>query len=133
MKPTLTLVITLEKPPAGVTFGVQEGHGSTYVVVQSVLSTGQDITFTIPVTVDAGDFKGPYVQGKKGERFVYINSGTLAGDSLSSWTRRAKIHLRELPPGAATRGGTVRGRVHGTAKDGGPCCATVRLEDGWER
>lgn len=133
MKPTLTLEITLVSPPAGVTFGVQEGHGSNFQVVQTALSTGQDLTFTIPVTLDAGDFRGAFVQGKKGERFVYVNSGTLAGEAASHWTRRAKIHLRDLPPGTATRGGKVRARVLGTAKDGGPCCATCPLEDGWER
>ena len=130
----LTFEIVVERPPPGIAFAIQEGHGTKYTLAQRVLSTGQDITFTVTVDVDAGDFRGPFVQGKKGERFVYVNSGTLAGQEGTTCTRRAKIHLRDLPPGIATRGGRVRARVTGTAKDGGPLCATVRLEgDGWEK
>jgi len=46
-----------------------------------------------------GDFRGPAVQGKKGERFVYLTWGTVAGDSFSMF-RRAKLMLADLPADA---------------------------------
>lgn len=46
-----------------------------------------------------GDFRGPAVQGKKGERFVYLTWGTVAGGSFSMF-RRAKLMLADLPAGA---------------------------------
>lgn len=45
------------------------------------------------------DFRGPAVQGKKGERFVYLTWGTVDGDSFSMF-RRAKLMLAELPADA---------------------------------
>ncbi len=46
-----------------------------------------------------GDFRGPAVQGKKGERFVYLTWGTVEGDSFSMF-RRAKLMLADLPADA---------------------------------
>jgi hypothetical protein len=43
-----------------------------------------------------GDFRGPAVQGKRGERFVYLTWGTVDGDSFSMF-RRAKLMLADLP------------------------------------
>ena len=39
------------------------------------------------------NFLGPFAQGPPADRFVYINSGTLAGQAESEWTRRAKVPL----------------------------------------
>jgi hypothetical protein len=66
---------------------------------------------------------------------VYVNSGTLAGQVDSRWTRRAKIHLEgiswELIERALASPGTVlEARIAGMARDGGPACATVPLLDG---
>jgi hypothetical protein len=49
-------------------------------------------------TVD-GDFRGPAVQGRRGERFVYLTWGTYA-DSTFTMFRRAKLMLADLPPDA---------------------------------
>ena len=75
--------------------------------------------------------------GPTGGRFIYINSGTYAGHSDSCWSRRAKVPLSgitwELIEEALTKSGVLlEARIAGTAKDGGPACATVQLlEDGW--
>src|SRR4051794_40660058 len=39
------------------------------------------------------DFRGPYVHGKRGERFVYLSWGDLADDGTFTMFRRAKLHL----------------------------------------
>jgi hypothetical protein len=82
-------------------------------------------------------FLGPFTQGPPAARFVYIRSGTLAGQTNTPWTRRAIIHLAgvtwalihkiEKQPGAH-----LEVRFAGTAKDGGPSCASVPfLDGGW--
>lgn len=51
------------------------------------------------IRTDDGDFRGPAVQGRKGERFVYLTWGTVAGNSFSMF-RRAKLMLADLPADA---------------------------------
>ncbi len=55
--------------------------------------------WTTEVTVTAGDFRGSAVQGKKGDRFVYLTWGTLEGGTFTMF-RRAKLMLADLPSGA---------------------------------
>ena len=42
------------------------------------------------------DFRGPAVQGRPGERFIYLTWGEVSGDSFSMF-RRAKLMLADLP------------------------------------
>lgn len=48
------------------------------------------------VSTADGDFRGPAVQGKKGERFVYLTWGTVHEDKFTMF-RRAKLMLADLP------------------------------------
>ena len=73
------------------------------------------------IRTDDGDFRGPAVQGKKGERFVYLTWGTVDGDSFSMF-RRAKLMLAELPVDAAE----VIVDVDLTDESGMPRCARLR-------
>ena len=79
----LTLRIVLEKPPAGVDFGLQKGRGSAYETIQTQRSTAKDLYFEFTVALKARnavpDFSGSFVQGTQGERFVYVDIGTYAG------------------------------------------------------
>jgi len=83
----------------------------------------------------APNFLGPYAQGPPAARFVYVNSGTLAGQADSCWTRRAKIPLggitRRMVQDASRTEGAVEAEIDGTGRDGGPACATVRLRTPW--
>jgi hypothetical protein len=76
---------------------------------------------------------GPFVQGPPRQRFVYIDIGTCAGQADSCWSRRLKIPLAGIPAKAIEAGGVLEARVPGTARDGGPSCATVKDFDGWKR
>jgi hypothetical protein len=81
MEGDLTLRIILETPPAEVVFGLQKGRGSGYETVQKQRSTGEDLEFEFVVSVAGGHppgFSGPFVQGPRGQRFVYIDIGTAA-------------------------------------------------------
>ncbi len=134
----LPIRIVLVNPPTDVTFAVQRGKSEP---VDQRRSAGADEVFDITIGVvqsdEQIDFRGPFVQGPRGGRFVYINSGTLAGDAMTSWTRRAKIALGGITAELiaaldAKPKHVLRGRIAGKAKDGGPPAASVPLLTGWE-
>jgi hypothetical protein len=125
---TFTLRILLEKPNAGVDFGLQEGHGSAFTVVQKQRSKGSNLEFEFNVTAKDGkdhlpNFLGPFVQGPVGERFVYINIGTYAGQTNTPWSRRLKIPLSGITWDMLRSGKILVAHIPGTGKDGGPSCA----------
>lgn len=128
----MTLRIVFVRPPTGVMFCVQ---GRPQEFFGRVVSTGADVAFEVPVRVvptDPPRFLGVVAQGPPAERFVYVCSGTSAGDPTSPWTRRAKIPLASIKRTQVRAGGTLEVRVDGVAKDGGPACATVPLlGKGW--
>ncbi len=74
------------------------------------------------------DFKGPVVQGKLGERFIYLTWGEVHPGARFEQFRRAKLMLNRIEPetlGAARRSGHLVARVDLTGPDGGPRCARV--------
>jgi hypothetical protein len=138
MEHEVTLRIVLEKPPAGVDFGLQKGRGVDYETIQIQKFKGRDLDFEFPVRAkdtgkDAGpNFLGPFVQGPTGERFVYIDIGTYAGQTGTCWSRRLKIPLRDITWKMVEAGSVLETRVAGTGKDGSPSCATPKPFAGWK-
>jgi len=138
---SLPLRITLINPPPGVPFCLQQGK-SDLVPPSSISGEIISFDFTVNIANDRTDgppkFRGPFVQGPPSGRFIYINSGTYAGQADSCWSRRAKAPLSgiawELIEDALSKSSVVlEARIAGTAGDGGPVCATVRLlEGGWK-
>jgi len=139
----LTFRVVLQEPPSGVDFGLQIGRGADYKTVQKQRSHGKDLHFEFSVTVMAAnkkaapDFRGPVVQGPAGQRFVYIDIGTYAGQIKTPWSRRLKIPLIGITPEMIDRVSVdaqtvLEARVPGTGRDGGPACATVTRFDGWK-
>jgi len=126
---TVTLRVVLERPTAGVDFGLQEGHGSRYEVVRKQRSKGVDLEFEFTCNAKTGrkddrpDFAGPFVQGPVGERYVYINIGTYAGQTNTCWSRRLKIPLSGITWDMLHSGKVLVAHIPGTGKDGGPSCA----------
>jgi hypothetical protein len=136
----LTLRIVLERPTAGVDFGLQKGRGNNYETVQTQRSKGKDLRFECGVRVNEAkdstpNFLGDFVQGPVGERFLYIDIGTYAGQTETCWSRRLKIPLRgiswELIDKAAKSKSVLATSVAGTGKDGSPACASVKPFAGW--
>jgi hypothetical protein len=140
MENELRLRIVLEKPPAGVDFGLQKGHGSSYETIQTQRSTGKDLAFEFSVRAKSGksvNLLGPFVQGPSGGRFVYIDIGTYAGQTGTEWARRLKVPLSGITQPMVDRlssqpGAVLETRVPGVGRDGGPSCGTVKPFAGWK-
>jgi hypothetical protein len=75
------------------------------------------------------DIKGPYIQGRSGERFIYVTWGTVDDAGAFSMFRRAKLWLDAIPADvldAARRSQRLVGRLGLTDAKGHPLCAAVR-------
>ncbi|MGW2961009.1 DUF5990 family protein [Streptomyces sp. NPDC001220] len=89
-------------------------------------------TWSLPCTAVASDtgidFRGPYVQGGPGGRFVYLSWGTVDPGGGFTMFRRAKLMLDAVPGAvaeAAVRDGLLVGRLGLTDARGMPRCARV--------
>ncbi len=74
------------------------------------------------------DFRGPVVQGGRGDRFLYLTWGDVRADGGFEMFRRAKLMLDRVDPElmeSAVRAGTLTAIVDLTGGDGGPRCARV--------
>lgn len=134
---SIPIRITLLSPPAGVSFCVQ---GRDNALLDLKTSTGADLSFDVTIQAErvAGvpRFFGDVTQGPPSGRFVYVCSGSRAGQFGSGWTRRAKVPLGGIAWSAIET--VIQGKARrleacfdGTAKDGGPACATVKLRGAW--
>src|SRR6186713_3530475 len=90
----LPIRVTVIEPPPGVTFAMQRGKDE---LLPPSRVSARSLIFDLSIRVSerkaggAPNVLGPYAQGKPDDRFLYVNSGTLAGQQDSRWTRRAKI------------------------------------------
>ena len=134
----------LIKPTRGVDFGLQKGAGNNYETVQKQRSDSQDLPFKFTVKVKgerqkdlSPKFSGDFVQGPAGNKFIYIDIGTYAGQTNTAWARRLKIPLtgitwKDIDKLNADPTFILEANVPGTGRDGGPNCATVKPFDGWQ-
>lgn len=126
--------ILVMAPPPGVRFAVQRGKSE---LLEPLCTDADVLQFELalrlgkPLPGGATNFLGEYAQGTPADRFIYLNSGTLAGQADSPWTRRAKLKLASMPAevvqAALLAGdGVVEARVRGGMDDGSPICASVK-------
>ena len=137
----LSLTIVLERPTAGVDYGLQKGRGNDYETVQTQRGANKDLTFEFSVRVNEGkkgnpNFLGPFAQGGADGRFVYLDIGTYAGQKNTGWARRLKIPLVGIDwkviDAAAKARKPLEARVAGSGgRDGGPTCGTIKPFTGW--
>jgi hypothetical protein len=121
----LQIRVKVVHPPAGVTFAIQVGKSDLLPPVRADVKT---LTFDFSVRVGhkrnaPPSFLGPAVQGTPTARFIYVNSGTRAGQVTSCWDRRAKVPLAAITWAMIDRArDTLNGRVEaciaGCAGDG---------------
>ena len=138
---SLSLRITVVDPPPGLLWALQLGRDE---VVKPTFASKTRISFdfTVNVVEDSSPagfrLRGPAVQGRPGERFVYLRMGAYAGQSrrraagwrAKDWARRHKS--RASGSGAGKTLGRVEVQFVGTGPKGGPACATVPLlGSGW--
>ena len=142
MDEELAFRIVLEKPPAGIDFGLQKGGGSKYETIQKQRSENKDLNFEFTVRIKNNTsaqpvFLDPFAQGSSADRFIYIDIGTCAGQFNTVWSRRLKVPLRGITQDMINKMMTdtnllLETKVPGTGKDGGPNCATVKPFNGWQ-
>ena len=88
-----------------------------------------EVEWTIDCEVTGSDVRGPYVQGRPGDRFIYLNWGSVDGAGHIEMFRRAKLMLDGVPADVlaeASRSGVLVGRLGLTDAKGQPLCAAVR-------
>ncbi len=99
-------------------------------VVDMVPGDADEAVWEFPIESTGGDFRGPHVQGKRGERFFYLTWGALAQDGTFAMFRRAKLMLAAIDPdvldAAAQPGHRLEAALSLTGGDGAPRCAAVR-------
>jgi hypothetical protein len=114
--------IVIDEPVIGVAHSLQSKDGRPLDAQCS--EGGEPLAFHFATRVAPGPkFFGDEVRREGPER------GQMAGDPASPWTRRMKIDIHDIAGDMldrAARGGVIETRVHGTAKDGTPACATLK-------
>ncbi|MGC4027309.1 MAG: DUF5990 family protein [Steroidobacteraceae bacterium] len=127
--------IIVADPPPGILWALQLGRDE---MVKPSSATRSRICFDFEVEVVGSDatgalrLRGPAVQGRPGQRFVYLRIGTYAGQTGTDVARRAKIGLegvtlKLLKAVKARRGGVLEVQFTGTDSKGSAACATVPL------
>lgn len=128
----LRLRVNVLDPPKDVRFRVQRGRSDLLPPARESRNT---LCFEFAVKVGTRptgepNFLGPFAQGPPDARFVYVNSGTLAGQPESCWSRRAKIPLTgiswALVDAARREDAVIETDMPGGGHDGSPTCATVK-------
>lgn len=87
-----------------------------------------DAELDVVVTPAGVDYRGPWVQGKRGDRFLYLCWGHDSTHGFDGF-RRAKLMLGVLDPAemaSAPEGAILQGHLPLVDARGGPVCAAVR-------
>ena len=132
MKHQIGIRIRVVDPLKGAAMHVQRGKCE---LLPPVKKTASELVFEFDVDVDLSsgtpNFLGAYAQGPKDSRFVYVNSGTYAGDPNSAFSRRAKLSLMSITKTQAdevrvSKSAKLETSFPGVGRDGGPTCASVK-------
>ncbi|MGH2477931.1 MAG: DUF5990 family protein [Candidatus Limnocylindrales bacterium] len=111
--------------------GIQDGRDPDQVVPADT----DPASFTAEVTVVVGrngelDLRGPVVQGRPGDRFVYLTWGELSASGTFAMFRRAKLMFDAVDPAvvraAEASGAVLEARLVLTDRCGMPVCAAIR-------
>lgn len=125
--------LVVEAPVPGVVHSLQDKKNRP--VDPKASQSGESLSFDFPVRLAAGPkFYGEQVRSEGPERrFVYVAIGRQAGAHDPAWSRRMKVDIHDIAQvllDGAVAGKQLVGTVDGTAADGTPACATVRVK-GW--
>ena len=108
--------------------GLQVGRGREHRIVDSVAGGVREARFTATLQAHQRedgrvDFSGPVIQGKVGERFLYL-VWTCAADRQTPM-RRVKVPLHHLT-WDDLQNGQIVAHLQMTGPDGGPLAATPK-------
>lgn len=115
----------------GVHVGVQRGREVVALVPGDVTAAVFEFTVGVVTGRDGRpDFRGPFVHGRPGERFLYLSWGEVGTTGRFEMFRRAKLHLSALPEDEITQALTASAPVEAsldlTDECGEPVCASIR-------
>jgi hypothetical protein len=133
---TLTVIIRGHTMPGRDCF-TAEAHANIHVgvqrkqeVVEQKPGDADSVEWRLAVDVtDERDFKGPFVHGKKGDRFLYLSWGDVDASGSFHMFRRAKLMLSAIDGdtiNAACKRGALVGSLAMTLPNGTPVCAALR-------
>ncbi|MEO8574089.1 MAG: DUF5990 family protein [Pyrinomonadaceae bacterium] len=132
MKYPIPFRVIVDRPLSGVKTRVQKGKEE---LLEPASISDSALSFEFEISVDVGgdylNFLGKFAQGPKGSRFVYVNSGTYAGQPGTAWARRAKLSLMSITKQQIQRAvedleSVIETTMPGVGRDGGPTCASVK-------
>ncbi len=109
--------------------GVQKRGAKPDDLLGMVAGDAPNAVWTLECDMSGTDVKGRYIQGRPGDRFIYLSWGTVDRDGAFEMFRRAKLMLDVVDAPtlrAARRSGTLVGRLGLTDARGNPLCAAVR-------
>ncbi len=135
MKQLLRLRIVVTEPVPGVHFALQRGKSELVAPTSREPELIFDFTVHAELLNDPLRLTGEFTQGPPAARFIYINSGSYAGQPGTIWSRRAKVPISGIKAQMATdaiaSNCVLQAVVCGVAKDGGPFCASIPLLKDW--
>ncbi|HVF48178.1 MAG TPA: DUF5990 family protein [Pyrinomonadaceae bacterium] len=131
MKYDVPIRINVLRPPVGVTMQVQRGRADLLPPTERPGQITFDFMIKVDVSTGVPNFLGEFAQGPKDSRFIYVNSGTYAGQHGTCWSRRAKISLmnvtrEQVDDVLSNQKRILETSFTGTGRDGGPTCASVK-------
>jgi hypothetical protein len=113
--------------PDGVAIGIQRDKEVIDPVPSSTDSPRFHATIDLTGDGDATDYRGPFVHGPKGDRFLYLAWVAIRDGSMVA---RIKLKLADIDPAllvrAAESGAVITGRVQLVNSQGKPASGTVR-------
>jgi len=126
-------IIGVSLPPPvhegrAVLVGMQRGRDVVSPRPVDGSSMSFDAELDVAVTPDGIDYRGPWVQGKRRDRFLYLCWGQDDGEGFVM-VRRAKLMLGVLDPtemATAPVDAVLEARLSLVDARGGPVCAAVR-------
>jgi Family of unknown function (DUF5990) len=114
----------------GIHVGVQKGSEVVGLVTGDAADAVFDIDLEVVNTDGEPDFRGPYVQGRRGERFVYLSWGEVDDQGTFAMFRRLKLHLAPLveqsTPERVLAAKKIQAVLELTDTRGRPLAASVR-------
>lgn len=110
--------------------GVQRRQEVVDTVPGDAASAGWNLTVEPNFRDGALDFRGPFVQGRRGDRFLCLSWGSVDANGHFEMFRRAKLMLDAVTPELVQAGDRPGHRLVATLglthDDGMPRCAAVR-------
>ena len=108
--------------------GVQVRQEPAHLVRADAEQAHWELDVDVVRLEDGFDFRGPAVQGRRGERFIYLTWGHVDGHAHFEMFRRAKLMLGAIPADvvrSAELAGRLAATVDLTDERGHPRCARV--------